>query len=301
MKDGTITQAGKYNEILDSGTDFMELVGAHTDALAAVDSFEKGSATSQSTTSRENKVSDDEDNKQEEHLGATPKGQLVQEEEREKGEVGFSVYQKYMSLAYGGALVPVILVVQSLFQILNIGSNYWMAWVTPVSKDVKPPVSGSTLIIVYVVLATASSVCILVRAMLAAMTGFKIATELFNQMHLRVFRASMSFFDATPIGRILNRVRTIIYYLLIQTPFLITVVSHFLGFNRPKCRGFEITKSIFESSCYRYKHFGNYRSDGTGCLAGPYCLHPCHRCMHLVSGILLHNTHKLRSNLSFIT
>ncbi|KAL0707983.1 hypothetical protein Bca4012_074409 [Brassica carinata] len=208
MKDGTITQAGKYNEILDSGTDFMELVGAHTDALAAVDSFEKGSATSQSTTSRENKVSDDEDNKQEEHLGATPKGQLVQEEEREKGEVGFSVYQKYMSLAYGGALVPVILVVQSLFQILNIGSNYWMAWVTPVSKDVKPPVSGSTLIIVYVVLATASSVCILVRAMLAAMTGFKIATELFNQMHLRVFRASMSFFDATPIGRILNRAST---------------------------------------------------------------------------------------------
>ncbi|CAF2101812.1 unnamed protein product [Brassica napus] len=208
MKDGTITQAGKYKEILDSGTDFMELVGAHTDALAAVNLFEKGYETAQSATGKEKKVSDDEDNKQEEDLGATPKGQLVQEEEREKGKVGFAVYQKYMSLAYGGALVPVILVVQSLFQILNIGSNYWMAWVTPVSKDVKPPVSGSTLIIVYVVLATASSVCILVRAMLAAMTGFKIATELFNQMHLRVFRASMSFFDATPIGRILNRAST---------------------------------------------------------------------------------------------
>ncbi|XP_018491426.1 ABC transporter C family member 7 isoform X2 [Raphanus sativus] len=209
MKDGTITQAGKYNELLDSGTDFMELVGAHTDALAAVDSFEKGSAaTAQSTTtSQEKKVSNDEENRQEEDL-ATPKGQLVQEEEREKGKVGFSVYQKYMSLAYGGALVPIIFVVQSLFQILNIGSNYWMAWVTPVSQDVKPPVSGSTLIIVYVVLATASSLCILVRAMLAAMTGFKIATELFNQMHLRVFRASMSFFDATPIGRILNRAST---------------------------------------------------------------------------------------------
>lgn len=210
MKDGTITQAGKYSELLDSGTDFMELVGAHSDALAAVDSFEKGSAaTAQSTTTRqENKVSDDEDNKKQEEDLATPKGQLVQEEEREKGKVGFGVYQKYMSLAYGGALVPIIFVVQSLFQILNIGSNYWMAWVTPVSQDVKPPVSGSTLIIVYVVLATASSLCILVRAMLAAMTGFKIATELFNQMHLRVFRASMSFFDATPIGRILNRVST---------------------------------------------------------------------------------------------
>lgn len=73
----------------------------------------------------------------------------------------------------------------------------------------------------------------------------------------------------------------------------------YLGFYRPKCRGFEITKSIFKS-CYRCcKHFGDYWSDGTGCLAGPYCLHPCHRCMHLVSGIL-HNTDKLRLKLSFI-
>ncbi|XP_019101470.1 PREDICTED: ABC transporter C family member 7 [Camelina sativa] len=207
MKDGKITQAGKYNEILESGTDFMELVGAHTDALAAVDSYEKGSAPVQLTTSNDNKVSDEEE-KQEEDLPLNPKGQLVQQEEREKGQVGFTVYKKYMALAYGGALVPIILVVQILFQILNIGSNYWMAWVTPVSKDVKPPVSGSTLILVYVVLATASSFCILVRAMLAAMTGFKIATELFNQMHRCIFRASMSFFDATPIGRILNRAST---------------------------------------------------------------------------------------------
>lgn len=231
MKDGKITQAGKYNEILDSGTEFMELVGAQTDALAAVDSYEKGSVSEQAATSKENKKPNGEE-KEEDDL-ATPRGQLVQDEEREKGKVGFTVYQKYMALAYGGALVPIILVVQILFQVLNIGSNYWMAWVTPVSKDVKPPVSGSTLILVYVVLATASSFCILFRAMLAAMTGFKIATELFNQMHLRVFRASMSFFDATPIGRILNRVRTIYACLLTQcvmtiplgTPFLITVVS----------------------------------------------------------------------------
>ncbi|KAL2509761.1 Peptide exporter [Forsythia ovata] len=44
MKDGRITQDGKYNDILKSGSDFMELVGAHKEALSALDSIEAGVA-----------------------------------------------------------------------------------------------------------------------------------------------------------------------------------------------------------------------------------------------------------------
>ncbi|KAK9041721.1 hypothetical protein V6N11_016811 [Hibiscus sabdariffa] len=45
MKDGRIVQAGKYNDILNSGTDFMELVGAHNKALSSLDNMEARSAS----------------------------------------------------------------------------------------------------------------------------------------------------------------------------------------------------------------------------------------------------------------
>ncbi|CAD6210694.1 unnamed protein product [Miscanthus lutarioriparius] len=169
IKDGRIAQAGKYNEILGSGKEFMELVGAHKDALTtldAIDSMNGGNVPSPSSgkakpklsrslssVEKKDKANNDEQNAQ--------SGQLVQEEEREKGRVGFWVYWKYLTLAYKGALVPFVLLAQILFQILQIVSNYWMAWAAPVSKDVEPPVNMSTLIYVYVILALGSSLCIL--------------------------------------------------------------------------------------------------------------------------------------------
>ncbi|XP_020571535.1 ABC transporter C family member 3-like isoform X3 [Phalaenopsis equestris] len=218
MKDGKITQMGKYNDIITSGSDFMELVGAHKEALSALDHMElgdeksiniieDGSFKTQNNKQTQNEEPKDASNSKSEERGMQ-KGQLVQEEEREKGRVGFWVYRKYITTAYKGALVPLILLAQTLFQVLQIGSNYWMAWAAPVSKDMEPPVSVFTLLYVYVALAIGSSLCILIRAFLLMMAGYKTATILFNKMHFSIFRAPMSFFDSTPSGRILNRAST---------------------------------------------------------------------------------------------
>ncbi|KAM3347755.1 hypothetical protein ACQJBY_021585 [Aegilops geniculata] len=210
MKGGRIAQAGKYNDILGSGEELMELVGAHQDALTALDVIDVangGSETISSSLSRSLSSAEEKDKQNGKDDGdKVQSGQLVQEEEREKGRVGFWVYWKYLTLAYGGALVPFVLIAQLLFQVLQIASNYWMAWASPVSKDAEPPVSTSTLIYVFVALAVASSLCILIRALFLVTAAYKTATLLFNKMHMAIFRAPMSFFDSTPSGRILNRV-----------------------------------------------------------------------------------------------
>ncbi|KAF3796553.1 ABC transporter C family member 3 [Nymphaea thermarum] len=223
MKDGKITQAGTYVSILTSGTDFEELVGAHKQALSAVDAIkskteprikeEHGSSMTYADASGANQngqhaktvESEESDNQKE---AEEKKGQLVEEEERETGSVGFSVYWEYMKSAYGGALVPFILLSQVLFQLFQIGSNYWMAWATPVSEDEQSQVSTFTVILVYVALALASSLCVLSRVTLLVTAGYKAAIVLFEKMHNCIFRAPMSFFDATPTGRMINRAST---------------------------------------------------------------------------------------------
>ncbi|KAL5730763.1 hypothetical protein ACHQM5_003555 [Ranunculus cassubicifolius] len=215
LKDGMITQSGKYDEILATGTDFMELVGAHKKALHGhsnsgledgVASDREGNPNAEDDFKEDKKEIKQNHSITDEEVQAETQEQLVQDEERGEGKVGLKVYWKYITTAYGGLLVLVVLVAQIIFQGLQIGSNYWMAWNTPVSKDAKSLVETSTLILVYTALGLGSCIFVLIRSIATATAGYKTATILFKRMHLSIFRAPMSFFDATPSGRILSRV-----------------------------------------------------------------------------------------------
>ena len=53
--------------------------------------------------------------------------QIIKEEESESRKVKMQVYSSFITAAYKGALVPIILGAHVLFQVQKISSNYWMA------------------------------------------------------------------------------------------------------------------------------------------------------------------------------
>ncbi|XP_062174169.1 putative ABC transporter C family member 15 isoform X2 [Alnus glutinosa] len=219
MQNGRIAQAGRFEELLKQNIGFEVLVGAHSEALESILTVENSSKTSPSPTADDESNIDSTFNAEllhtqhdSEHnlsLEITEKaGKLVQDEEREKGSIGKEVYWSYLTTVKGGALVPFILLAQSSFQVLQIASNYWMAWASPTTSETQPKVPMNFILLVYILLAVGSSLCVLVRATLVALAGLWTSQKLFTKMLHSVLRAPMAFFDSTPFGRILNRVST---------------------------------------------------------------------------------------------
>lgn len=217
MQNGKIAQSGTFKQLLQQNIGFEILVGAHNQALESVQAAGESCSTNynqetegQGDEEPSNLITESKQDSEHDlcaEMSNKKEGKLVHEEEREKGSIGKQVYWSYLTLAKGGVLVPIILVAQSSFQLLQIASNYWMAWACP--TDSSEIVNGmGFILLVYTLLAVGSSLCILVRASLVAIAGLLTSEKLFNNMLHSIFRAPMTFFDSTPTGRILNRAST---------------------------------------------------------------------------------------------
>ncbi|KAF9601680.1 hypothetical protein IFM89_021732 [Coptis chinensis] len=198
IKDGSIVQSGKYKDLIaDPYGELVRQMAAHRQSLSQVTphedniSFTCGTNSINQTNHTEEKWANLilDNNK---------------EEVTETGRVKWQVYSNFVSSAYKGSLIPVILLCQVLFQLLQIGSNYWIASGT---KE-ESVVSKKKLIGVFVLLSGGSSIFVLGRAVLLATISIETAQRLFLDMINSVFRAPVLFFDSTPSSQILNRSST---------------------------------------------------------------------------------------------
>ncbi|KAJ9689390.1 hypothetical protein PVL29_014869 [Vitis rotundifolia] len=84
-----------------------------------------------------------------------------------------------MAAAYKGLLIPLIILAQALFQVLQIASNWWMAWANPQTEGGPQKTSTMVLLGVFMAFAFGSSCFIFVRAVLVATFGLEAVQKLF--------------------------------------------------------------------------------------------------------------------------
>lgn len=200
MKDGRIAESGKYQDLISNPDgELVKQMAAHSKSLNQVNppkslrlakSYHQGKHVEVTEVkfvdlSISSRVSD-----------------RCLHEETESGRVKWHVYATFVTSAYKGVLVPVILLCQVLFQVLQMASNYWIAWGSEKDKSV----TKEQLIEIFALLSGGSSFFILGRAILLSTIAIETAQRLFLGMMASVFRAPLSFFDSTPSSRILNRV-----------------------------------------------------------------------------------------------
>lgn len=260
MRNGSIVQSGQFEELLAAGLDFESLVEAHNESLDKVatsneaplveetsepgsnglllkststnssDRFLDKGPSSRSWRSQSGNANGLQSMNLERSLSksASTNGsktnllevkslKLIEEEERSSGQVSLGVYWLYLTAAYGGALTLMIMFIQFIWQGLLLAGDYWIAYETGTNVEHFDP---QRFMFVYGMLAILCASCVLGRAVLIALMSLTTSQDFYLKMLRSLFRAPMSFFDTTPSGRILSRVR------IAYTVLLLEVKSH---------------------------------------------------------------------------
>lgn len=203
MLDGKIVQSGRYEDLIkDANGELVRLMAAHKSSLAQVNTHQEHNLSTKCCT----KDSQSEAIEEAFHylINTDNLSNQSNDNDSESGCVNSHIYWTFVRAAYGGALVPVILLCQVLFQGLQIGSNYWIAWATQKEEHV----TKMQLIGIFVMLSGGSSLFILGRTVFLSKIAITTAQKLYLDMITSVFRAPISFFDSTPSSKILNRSST---------------------------------------------------------------------------------------------
>lgn len=209
MSDGEIVHAAPYHQLLASSREFQDLVEAHKETAGSERLAEVNASQELESVSRDTRKT---------YIEKKPKpsegDQLIKQEEREVGDTGLKPYVQYISQRKGFLLFSLAVVSHLVFVTCQILQNSWMA-----ANVENPDISTLRLIMVYLVIGFISTLFLLGRSLSTVFLGMQSSKSIFSQLLHSLFRAPMSFYDSTPLGRILSRVSADLSIVDIDLPF----------------------------------------------------------------------------------
>lgn len=197
MSAGEIIEAATYDQLLASSQKFQDLVNAHGNTIK--------SETDQTLYSDSGRAMTSKDVIQKVHVKEQPVGpageQLIKQEERETGDTGFKPYMQYLRHNKGFLYFTLAILFHVIFIVGQLIQYYWLA------ADIQnSQVSRMKLLTVFSVMGCALAIFLLLRSFYVVLLGCGASESIFSTLLKSLFRAPMSFYDSTPLGRILSRV-----------------------------------------------------------------------------------------------
>ncbi|KAL1937459.1 hypothetical protein VTO73DRAFT_13182 [Trametes versicolor] len=126
---------------------------------------------------------------------------MMQVEERNTGAVSNQVYMEYIRAGKGFIIIPLLLISVALMQGAQVMSSYWLVY----WQELKWPFGSGFYMGIYAGLGVAQALTFfMMGATFATLTYFS-SKSLHRAAINRVMHAPMSFFETTPLGRIMNR------------------------------------------------------------------------------------------------
>jgi ABC-type multidrug transport system fused ATPase/permease subunit len=132
-------------------------------------------------------------------------GKLVLEEERAVGRISRTTVFEYMSYFGSPVFIAGLWLAVSLGQAGNILSNWWIARWSDAYNDLGPATNSGFYLTGAALIAVAIAVFEGVDSTFYQLGGWTAAKKLHYKLVRGVFGSPISWFDVTPVGRIINR------------------------------------------------------------------------------------------------
>ncbi|KRZ73579.1 Multidrug resistance-associated protein 1, partial [Trichinella papuae] len=215
LNNGTISEIGTYNELLSRKGAFAKLIETYIQERNEDETFsDDGSDGSRKRVKTSNQF--DTDDYVKDHEKAYSKmlsskmkqneGKLIQEEEAAVGNIKAKVYLDYIkAIGFFSTFAITILYITS--NGFSVGASFWLAdWSYDANRYTNETTSTDVRLGIYASLGVLQGIFILLATTLLSYSMVLASRDIHQSLLNNLLRSPMSFYDVTPLGRILNRI-----------------------------------------------------------------------------------------------
>ncbi|TFK72957.1 ABC transporter [Pluteus cervinus] len=209
VADGRIVEQGTYESLLqtDEGafSKFIKEFGGKEEEEEEV--HQEKEAVPENSQQDDDNMKDENDStahssKEEKPQQPTVAGPgIMQAEERNTGAISWQVYKEYSRAGNGAVVLPLLVLGIVLLQTATVMSSYWLVY----WQERKWPRSDGFYMGLYAFLGFSQALASFLMGSTFAMLAYFASQHLHRAAIHRVMHAPMSFFETTPLGRIMNR------------------------------------------------------------------------------------------------